>query len=186
MQKTGAAGDLKAQLPGRVLSFDLYPHRVELIKKEAGRLGLLASTLPDGKTEGLITAGCADSGVFDPQLEGTADCVIADVPCSGLGTLRRNPEMKLAEKSPGEASKTLEELTEIQYNILINALRYVKPAGRVLYSTCTVNEDENGQLVRRVLEDLRQGRIMAEKQILPSEDGPDGFYICLIENKGTR
>lgn len=185
-QKSGADGDLNAQRSGRVLSFDLYPHRVELILKEAGRLGLLEYAIPEGKTDCIITAGCADSGVFDPQLEGTADCVIADVPCSGLGTLRRNPEMKLAEKSPGEASKTLEELTEIQYNILINALRYVKPSGRVLYSTCTVNERENGLLVRRVLEDMRQGRIMAEKKILPSEDGPDGFYICLIENKGTR
>ncbi len=199
--KSCAAAELLAtkqnSAPGRVLSFDLYPHRVELIEKEAKRLGLGS----------VITASPADTQQPLPELFGRADYVIADVPCSGLGTLRRDPEIKLRERTPAESAKALEELTKIQYNILINALRIVKPGGRVAYSTCTVNKAENGDLVRKVLADIagqaagntsqgsqaigaqassaptqaaKRFAIVSEIQLFQTEGGPDGFYICVI------
>ena len=193
--KSCAAAELLAtkqnSAPGRVLSFDLYPHRVELIEKEAKRLGL----------GGIITAKAADTQQPLPELFGKADYVIADVPCSGLGTLRRDPEIKLRERTPAESAKALEELTKIQYNILVNALRIVKPGGRVAYSTCTVNKAENGDLVRRALADIagqaagdastqrnpatnaqaaKRFAIVSETQLFQTEGGPDGFYICVI------
>ena len=154
---------------GTVRAFDVYPHRVELIKKEAARLGLSS-----------VSAEEADSQVFQPGLESSADCVLADVPCSGLGTLRRNPEIKLKQQSPEDASKALEELCKIQYNILLNALRYAKPGGKVLYSTCTVDPQENEELVRNALAQASGYTIEQERQLFPKEGGPDGFYTCLI------
>ena len=142
---------------------------MELIKKEADRLGLTS-----------IKAETADSQVFQPELADSADCVLADVPCSGLGTLRRNPEIKLKQQSSEDASNALEELTKIQYNILLNSIRYIKPGGRVLYSTCTVDPQENEELVRRVLSGAAGYTIEQERQIFPEEGGPDGFYTCLI------
>ena len=118
-----------------------------------------------------------------------------------MGTLRRDPEIKLRERTPAESAKALEELTKIQYNILVNALRIVKPGGRVAYSTCTVNKAENGDLVRRALADIagqaagdastqrnpatnaqaaKRFAIVSETQLFQTEGGPDGFYICVI------
>ena len=71
----------------------------------------------------------------------------------------------------------------MQYNILVNALRYVKQGGKVLYSTCTVNRDENEKLVRRVLSDMPGFEIKRELQLFQTEGGPDGFYICILESK---
>lgn len=177
---------------GRIFAFDIYPHRVALIEKEARRLGFSAENLSaesSSAVQPFITLKAADSAVFIPELEGTADCVIADVPCSGLGTLRRNPEIKLKEQSAAEATKSLEELTEIQYNIMLNSARYLKNGGRLLYSTCTVDPLENGELVRRVLPEQgsRPLRLSIEKelQLFPKEGGPDGFYICVLK-KETR
>ena len=166
--KTCCAAELMKD-SGTVRAFDVYPHRVELIKKEAARLGLSS-----------VSAEEADSQVFQPGLESSADCVLADVPCSGLGTLRRNPEIKLKQQSPEDASKALEELCKIQYNILLNALRYAKPGGKVLYSTCTVDPQENEELVRNALALASGYTIEQERQLFPKEGGPDGFYTCLI------
>ena len=123
-----------------------------------------------------------------PQLAGSADYVIADVPCSGLGTLRRNPEIKLKDLSPSEAAKSLEELTKIQYNIILNSAGYLKAGGRVLYSTCTVDPAENDRLVRRALAEInsRPGQSLSiekELQLFPSEGCPDGFYICVMQKE---
>ena len=166
--KTCCAAELMKD-EGTVKAFDIRPHRVELIKKEALRLGLVS-----------VKAETADSQVFQPELANSADCVLADVPCSGLGTLRRNPEIKLKQQSSEDASNALEELTKIQYNILLNSTRYIKPGGRVLYSTCTVDPQENEELVRRVLSNAAGYTIEQERQIFPEEGGPDGFYTCLI------
>ena len=155
---------------GKVVSFDVYPHRVKLIEKEASRLGI-----------DIINAKTANSAVFDKELEASADCVIADVPCSGLGTLRRNPEIKLSERSETESLHLLEELSEIQYNILLNALKYIRPDGKVLYSTCTIDPVENGELVRRVLSDVPGYRIDLEQQLFTEAGGHDGFYSCIIK-----
>ena len=197
--KTCAAAELmKGQ--GHLTAFDIYPHRVALIAKEAGRLGFSAENAAENQAQNVqksggqktgqpfITLKAADSAVFMPQLAGSADYVIADVPCSGLGTLRRNPEIKLKDLSPSEAAKSLEELTKIQYNIILNSAGYLKAGGRVLYSTCTVDPAENDRLVRRALAEInsRPGQSLSiekELQLFPSEGGPDGFYICVMQKE---
>ena len=166
--KSCAAAELMKNR-GKIMSFDIYEHRTELIKKEAARLGI-----------GIIDAVSNDSSVFDPALDNKADCVIADVPCSGLGTIRRNPEIKITGRSAEESSRILDELCKIQYNILVNALKYVKKGGRVLYSTCTIDPAENGDLVRKVLSDVGGHYIESEEQVFIQAGGPDGFYTCII------
>lgn len=138
---------------GKILAFDYYEHRVKLIKKEAKRLGL-----------SIIEAAVGDAAVFNKELEGTADFALCDVPCSGLGTLRENPEIKL---------RPVSKIT-VQRVILENAFAYVKKGGRVLYSTCTVNPEEN--------EKVTEGfNVIYQKQLFTEVNGPDGFYVCLIE-----
>ena len=172
--KSCAAAELMKD-QGSIKAFDVYPHRVQLIEKESLRLGLT-----------IVNAQMADSAKFDPGLENTADCVIADVPCSGLGTLRRNPEIKLSKHSGTEAARMLEELQKIQYNILFNAIKYVKSGGRILYSTCTINPKENGDLVRLVLADASGFSIEKEQQLWTTEGGPDGFYSCIIRRTDDK
>ena len=164
--KSCAAAELM-QNRGKVFSFDLYEHRVKLIKKEAVRLGI-----------DIITAQTADASVFDKSLENTADCIICDVPCSGLGVIRKKPEIKLTAKE--EEVKTLPML---QLSILNNAARYLKSGGRLLYSTCTVNPAENSGVIKQFTDNNPEFEILEERLILPDKDNQDGFYICLMGKK---
>ena len=172
--KTCAAAEMMEDR-GRIAAFDVYAHRAELIKKEAERLG-----------HGIIVTGTMDASVFEPSLEGLWDAVIADVPCSGLGTLSRNPEIKLREMSPGEAEKYIAELALTQREILKNAARYVKEGGRILYSTCTVDPFENEQITEGFISEHPGYSIEKQQQIYPSANGPDGFYSCVIRRSDDK
>lgn len=143
---------------GKILSYDLHPHRVELINKEAKRLGIE-----------IIEAKTADSTV-NQNIK--ADFVLCDVPCSGLGTLRRNPELKLKDIDAGG-------LVPIQAQILQNAATYTD--GRIVYSTCTINPTENEEQIKNFLANNPSWILAEEKKILPEENGPDGFYIALLK-----
>lgn len=142
---------------GSVKAYDIHKHRVALIKKEAKRLGL-----------SIIEAGLADS---TKEKFGEADCVLCDVPCSGLGTLRRNPELKFKKpKIPMQA-----------FEILCNAQSFAKD--RLLFSTCTVNPQENELIVRKLMDIYPGWKLEFEKQFFPVQDGPDGFYISLLRKR---
>lgn len=170
---------LSMQNKGTLYSFDLHQNRVRLIEQGAKRLGLSA-----------ITAGQADAAVYHPTL-GLADRVLCDVPCSGLGVIRRKPEIKY--KSP----ESLMRLPEIQQRILSNASRYVKAGGTLLYSTCALSREENEENVFRFLEqhtDFIPGRFSEncrrilqteEHQItlFPNDWDTDGFFIAVFQKK---
>ena len=160
---------------GRILAFDLYEHRIKLIEKEASRLGI-----------DIIEARAGDSSVYCKELDSVADYVIADVPCSGLGTLREHPEIKYRPLSH----------IDVQGKILENALRYVKPGGYVLYSTCTVNPEENEDVVKSCnlinsfalgssYEEGRDYRVIGARQLITKAGGHDGFFICLIQRRSN-
>ncbi|MBR0140238.1 MAG: 16S rRNA (cytosine(967)-C(5))-methyltransferase RsmB [Firmicutes bacterium] len=151
---------------GAVKAFELHEQRTELIKASAERLGLSS-----------VEAVCADSSVFMPEYEGRADRVLCDVPCSGLGVVRQKPEIKLSERS-----EDLDRLPDLQRKILDNGLRYLKPGGRLVYSTCTANPAENEQVTEHIKKDPRFV-IEREEQIFQTAGGMDGFYICLIRRQ---
>lgn len=112
-----------------------------------------------------------DAAVFDPQLEEKADIVIADLPCSGLGVLRRKKDIRYKA-----SFSQCEELAKLQREILSVACRYVKPDGKLVYSTCTINRMENEENARWFLSAHPKFQLLWEKQYLPGDTGGDGFY----------
>ncbi len=159
---------------GRLLAFDLHENRVRLIKSGAERLGL-----------SIIEAMPNDGKCFNEKLP-MADRVLCDVPCSGLGVIRRKPEIKY--KSPEE----FERLPQIQYEILSVSSGYVKAGGRLVYSTCTLSRAENDEVAERFLSE-HQDFVPAELPkelsssckvtITPDRFNSDGFFIAAFTRK---
>lgn len=151
---------------GKITACDIHDHRLELIEASARRLDLKCiSTEP---ADGTVTR--------DDFLE-KFDYVLADVPCSGLGTCGSKPEIKLRpiqEKNP--------ELRKIQIAILQNALKYVKEGGYVEYSTCTLNKEENESVVKECIKSCSFARIVEMQTILPYNDLV-GFFYAIIQKK---
>ncbi|MBR4019675.1 MAG: hypothetical protein IKI99_00010 [Firmicutes bacterium] len=126
----------------------------------------------------IIETGEQDGTRLNSAYIGFADKVLVDGPCSGLGVLRRKPEIKLRP-----VLEEVKELAEKQLAILENACQYVKPGGDLLYSTCTINKKENGDVVRRFLKHHTEYEMIEERQLLPGTDNTDGFYICKLHRK---
>lgn len=167
--KTLAMGE-KMENQGRILAFDIYAHKLDLMQVQANRLGL-----------SIIETGEQDGTVFNESYVELADKVLVDGPCSGLGVLRRKPEIKHRP-----VLEDVAELAEKQLAILENACRYVKPGGDLLYSTCTINKKENGDLAREFLGKHPDYEMMEEKQLLPGADDADGFYICKMHRNALK
>ena len=153
------------QNKGEIISCDLYESRVRLIEKSAKRLGL-----------DIIKATLQDATVYNENL-GEFDYILCDVPCSGLGVIRRKPELKY--KSVTEFS----ELENIQYSILCNAVKYLKKGGKILYSTCTLRRNENENLVIRFQKEYNGLQTVYEHTFMPHIDNTDGFYCALLEKE---
>lgn len=145
---------------GKVVALELYEHRAALIEATAKRLGLKN-----------IEVRCQDAVEQIDELVGKADLVLADVPCSGLGVIRRKPEMKYRDEFD------FDELVQIQKSILETGSSYLKPGGRLIYSTCTINPRENELMVKDFLE--RHEEFISEKEVKlsPFDNGYDGFYM---------
>ena len=157
---------------GKVLCFDIYENRVNLIVKGAERLGLKS-----------IKGRVGDASVFNSEL-GLADKVLCDVPCSGLGIIRRKPEIKY--KSEDE----LKGLPEIQYAILDNGSKYVRNGGRLVYSTCTLSKAENEDIIEKFLQNHKEFKAAAvfkdsgsgtNVTLMPHKNQSDGFFIACFE-----
>lgn len=159
---------------GKVLSFDLHESRVKLIDDGAKRLGL-----------DIVEAKQNDASVFDSDMP-HVDRVLCDVPCSGLGVIRRKPEIKY--KNPED----FDQLPEIQYNILCAASKYLKVGGILVYSTCTVSKAENENVVERFLKENHdfEGAVINNEfselsdykaTIIPEYFNSDGFFIAKLK-----
>ena len=147
---------------GEIISCDLYEQRVGLIKSGAERLGI-----------DIIKPMTADACVYNEDF-GVFDCILCDVPCSGLGVLRRKPDIKYKPESD------FTELQKLQYRILENAARYLKKGGRILYSTCTLRREENEKLVNSFIMEYNGFHKMYEHTYFPHIDKTDGFYCALL------
>ncbi len=147
---------------GEIISCDIYPHKCELIKNGAERLGL-----------SIVKPTTQDATAFNKEL-GIFDCVLCDVPCSGLGIIRRKPDIKY------KAFSEFENLPEIQLSILENAKRYLKTGGRLLYSTCTLRKSENEQIIEKFLLNNKDFTLKYSHTFMPHIDGTDGFFCALM------
>ena len=165
---------------GKVNCFDIHEHKIKLIKSGAKRLGI-----------GIISAEVRDAESGSP-IE-MSDRILCDVPCSGLGILRRKPEIRY------KTDTGISTLPEIQYKILCNSARFLKSGGVIIYSTCTLHREENGGVADRFLKEnpdfeplpinLPSGitRTIDEPQnqltLFPQNGNTDGFFICAMKKR---
>ncbi len=147
---------------GVVEARDLTDYKVGLIEENIARARLKN-----------VKAVKWDALILDESLVGKADGVIADLPCSGLGVLKKKPDIRYRMTREQQ-----EELSRLQRQILSNACQYVKPGGTLLYSTCTVNKIENEDNTAWFLQNHREFSLAKERQIFPGESCGDGFYLA--------
>ena len=162
---------------GQVVSRDIYDHKLKLINASCKRLGLKNVDVQE-----------YDGMKLDNDSIGKFDYVLADVPCSGLGIIRRKPEIKYKEK------EEFRDLPPIQKKILENASKYVKVGGTLIYSTCTIQDSENIDVVKEFLEKnknfelvpIEEVRVDLDNQekgfmkIYPNVHDMDGFFISKL------
>ena len=167
---------------GLVESRDLTEYKIMLVEENIARCGF----------ENMQTK-VWDATEFDVEMEAKADIVIADLPCSGLGIIGKKPDIKMRLKE-----EELDELAKLQKEILSVVSRYVKPGGKLIYSTCTINKKENEENVAWILENLpfkkkeiasvlpevlKHDCVENTIQLLPGIHPCDGFFIAAFERE---
>ncbi len=140
---------------GRILAFDIHSNKLDLIRSTAYRLGIKN-----------IVLGENDGSVYNEKLDSLGDIVLLDVPCSGLGIMRRKPDIKLNKEETD-----IIKLNKIQKDILKNGARYVKSGGQLVYSTCTIDKRENIDIIKWFLSENKDFNLVSIGGKLASEDG---------------
>ena len=175
--KSFASAILSSDKAG-IHSFDLHESKLSLITDTADRLGIRS-----------VTASVRDALTPDESLIGTADKLLCDVPCSGLGVIAKKPDLRYKDIS------ATTELPPLQLDILTASSRYLKKGGELVYSTCTLNPRENAEVVHKFLDqnpdftlvDFSVGSLKSEDGMLtlwPHIHNTDGFFISkLRKNK---
>ncbi|MBQ8586751.1 MAG: 16S rRNA (cytosine(967)-C(5))-methyltransferase RsmB [Oscillospiraceae bacterium] len=164
---------------GKLVSCDIHPHKLQLIEKGAQRLGIT-----------ILSTRLQDASKPVEEFRNSMDVVLADVPCSGLGVIRKKPDIRYKDLKQTEA------LPAIQSAILAQQAEYVKPGGVLLYSTCTILRRENEQVVDEFLKNYGNFSLeeiqfppksglskSAMATLLPCDQGTDGFFICKLRRK---
>lgn len=167
---------------GQIYASDLYEKRLHAVNEAAKRLGIT-----------IIKTKQADAAEPNPALRQIADKVLLDVPCSGLGIIRRKPDIKYKEHITD-----FDEILSVQQQILNTAKEYVKPGGILVYSTCTINPSENLGRVHAFLKEnpnfemdaMKNPHITGEMaqrakagfiELFPDTDNSDGFFVCRLK-----
>ena len=171
---------LLSQKCGHVTAFELHPHRAELIKQYAARMGAEN-----------IDIVCRDSSVYDKNYAEKFDAVLVDAPCSGFGVVSDNPDIKFFRRE-----ESLAEIEKTQLAILSACAKYVKRGGYLYYSTCSVLGEENDGTVSRFLganpefsperarSPLEHRDTEYGMQFLPHISMGAGFYVCKLKRRG--
>ncbi|MDO4562862.1 MAG: 16S rRNA (cytosine(967)-C(5))-methyltransferase RsmB [Clostridia bacterium] len=156
------------QNEGAVTACDIYEHKIPIITSTAERLGA-----------SIVCARVNDAAVYNREFEGAFDAVMLDAPCSGLGIIRRKPDIKWTKK-PEDCFA----LAKTQLKMLDTAARYVKPHGRLSYTTCTISRTENEENADAFLKEHAEFELMQPyKQLFPHKDNTDGFFIAVFGRK---
>ncbi len=152
---------------GKVTAGELHAHRVELLKSYCARMGV-ENVLPV----------CQDATSFRADWLDAFDSVLCDVPCSGLGVLYSKPDIKYFRRE-----EDIAVLVGIQTKILDCSARYVRPGGKLVYSTCTLLAEENQAQIQAFLNGHAEFSLEEELNILPSDCGCEGFYAARLVRK---
>lgn len=152
---------------GEVDAWDIHDHRVKLVTDAASRLGI-----------NIIKATCKDATEPSVHLSNYYDKILLDVPCTGIGVVRKKPDIKWTRKL-----EDIEEIAQIQEKILNNCANYLKSGGRMVYSTCTIFKRENHLQIEKFLENHKDFILVQELNLYPHINYTDGFYIAVLERK---
>lgn len=168
---------------GKIVALDIHEHKINLIKDNAKRL----------KVKEVVEAKHLDArqvlNEFKPE---TFDRILIDAPCSGLGLMRRRPEIRY-----NKTKQDILSLQKLQLEILNEASKTLKLGGELIYSTCTITQEENQEVVRQFLEknkefsrakvELPESELQVSKDgsltIYPHQYGTDGFFICRLKKQ---
>ena len=168
---------------GKILAWDLHEHRVNLVDENAKRLGI-----------DIIETKCEDATVFKQEYVEKFDKILLDVPCLGLGVLKRKPDIKWKRKK-----EDIVEITKIQEKILETCSKYLKPNGQIIYSTCSIIKDENEKIIEKFLEknknfdyakievskcnkNIKNIEKLGRIKLYQNEEN-DGFFMCKLQKK---
>ena len=154
---------------GKIVSNELYDFRSELVRQNLNKYQI--------KNVELTTV---DGVYFDNYYQRNSfDYVLLDAPCSGLGTLRHKPEIKITIKP-----QDIDEIVMLQKKLLISAANMLKPNGYLVYSTCTLNKKENERQIQSFLAERPDYSLVSQRTIFPFEFDSDGFFVAKLWRNG--
>lgn len=169
----------KMENRGKIIARDIHEHKLQLIRDNMERLRI-----------SIIELEKFNALDLDEKLIEKADCCLVDAPCSGLGLIRRKPDIKWHKEEDN-----LSKITKLQYEILMNSSKYIKRGGTLVYSTCTIQKEENICLVKKFIdnnknfklksfedlindEKLKKSALNGYIEIYPNINDTDGFFIA--------
>lgn len=150
---------------GQIIAMDIYGGKLAQLKKRAKRAGVHN-----------VDMRVIDSTKVIKKLKDSADAVLIDAPCSGIGVLKRNPDSKWKLQP-----EFLDNIKATQLEILDSYSRMVKKGGKLVYATCSILPSENQEQVEKFLESHTDFKFVSDRKVLPSKSGFDGFYMALLE-----
>lgn len=153
---------------GKIDAWDIHPHRIKLVEEAQKRLGL-----------SVIHSEVRDASIPNISFDGRYDKILLDVPCSGLGVIRKKPDIKWTRKE-----EDIKELMKTQEKILDACSAYLKVGGKMVYSTCTILKEENELQVEQFLKRHKEFELVEMCNLYPHVDGTDGFFIAVLKRKG--
>ena len=159
---------------GKICAWDIYPHRIKLIEDNCKRLGIsiVKTKIQDAsQPQNDLTKQQPTDNQESLQL---FDKILLDVPCLGIGVIKRKPDIKWQRKP-----EDVQEIANLQYEILQNCAKFLKENGILVYSTCSILQEENENIIRKFLQENKKFKIEKEVKIVPSKEA-DGFYICKL------
>ena len=168
---------------GKIEAWDIYEHRLKLVNQNAKRLGI-----------NIIDTRAKDATQYNEKYKDKFDKILLDVPCLGIGVLKRKPDIKWKRKK-----EDIEEIKKIQFEILSNCSKYLKEGGELVYSTCSILKQENEEVINKFIKE--NNSFIIEKIDLKNKNflkkvskfdkylqiyqntKTDGFFICKIQKK---
>lgn len=153
---------------GEIEAWDIHEHRTKLVEQNAKRLGI-----------DIIKTQVKDASIYDEKLKEKFDKILLDVPCLGIGVIKRKPDIKWQRKA-----EDIEEITKIQKTILEQCSKYLKKGGDLVYSTCSILKEENEDIIFDFLNKNTDFEIAKKSKfsIMPDKQR-DGFWICKLHKK---
>ena len=148
---------------GKIDAWDIYEHRIKLINENCQRLGI-----------NIVQTYLQDA---QQQSNKKYDKILLDVPCLGIGVIKRKPDIKWQRKQ-----EDIQSISQIQYNILKNCAKLLNKGGELVYSTCSILKDENEDVINKFIKENDGFEVVTKNEIMPSKEH-DGFFICKLKHK---